>query len=411
MYGNMIRYLRNFIAPLSSVILMMMGNGFFVTFISLTLDSQGHSREQIGWVQSAYYFGMLLGAFKMEQLIKRIGHNQALAVFGSLGTCTILAMAMEYHFVAWLFFRFVAGLSLAAIYIVIESWMLAKSDATTRGIILSLYMIGLYSAQAISQQVIHFIDITSMTPYLIAAFFTSLSVIPVGLSISRVPIQEELESPPFSKLLFTSPFGATGSLMGGVVLSSLYTFYPLWGVSRNLSPQDLMTLTIGGGVIMQWPLGMLSDYFERRYVLLGIIAMIAFFCLISFMYSSESPGVIYPLSFLLGGVAFTLYPVSVTQLCDHLQPHQITKATAFLLIVYGLGAVIGPIITGAIITTFGLDTFFLLFILLMAVNAAVGIHSLTHRPHIHPDEQVNFLPLPRNTPIAYEMDPRAHEGQ
>ncbi|MCF7806772.1 MAG: MFS transporter, partial [Simkaniaceae bacterium] len=130
----------HFIPPLLSVILMMLASGFFTTFVSLYLNGHGVAKENIGLIQSAFYLGMLLGAFRMESLIRRVGHIQALAVFASLASGTVILQLISQNLIVWGAMRFLNGMSLAAIYIVIESWMLDYSTVKTRGVILSLYM-------------------------------------------------------------------------------------------------------------------------------------------------------------------------------------------------------------------------------------------------------------------------------
>lgn len=407
---SIIRLMINFAAPLSSVILMIFGSAFYTTFLSVFLDSEGYTRGEIGFIHSAYYFGMLLGAFQMEKLIKRVGHIQALAVFGSLATCSTLLQAMFQSLPAWIFLRFLVGLSLAALYIVIESWMLHHSTIKTRGVILSLYMISLYASQSISQQVLSLVDIHSFTPFLVSALFTSLSVIPVGLSTNRITLPPSHEALGFLYMIKTSPFGVAGCFISGLILSALYSFFPIFSVSREIPSENLMSITIAGGVLLQWPIGKFSDYFERRKTLLIIVLIALCLNLLIFSYKTGSTANILALSFLIGGFLFTLYPLSITQVCDHLDHSHITTATAFLLISYGFGSVLGPIVSSAVVSEYGINAIFLYFAILLGVLAAVGTYSMINRPVVPADEQNDFLPLPNVTPIAFEMDPRSTNG-
>jgi len=396
-------------APLLSVILMMLGNGFFISFISLSLDYEGFSHDSIGWIQSAYYLGMLLGAFKMERIIRRIGHVQALMVFGSVATSTILLQALSYDFTSWLLLRFIAGVCLAAIYIVIESWMLEQSETNSRGMILSLYMISLYGAQSISQQFLSVFSIASAAPYLVAALLISLSTIPVGLSTKKIVIPDDAMPLKFLKIIKISPFGSGNCFISGMVLSAILSFFPLYALEKGISPAHLMSLTIAGGVLLQWPLGCLSDVFERRKVLLTVVLACTLTAAILFFYTGSSAAIMLSLAFIIGGFSFTLYPLGVTQACDHLEPHQITKATSYLLIFYGLGAVVGPIVAAWVIKVLGIYFLFFYFIILLGALSLLGSYAVFKRKKIAIEDQNMFLPLTRTTPIAYEMDPRSEE--
>jgi len=406
---NLVRLLIHFSAPLASVILMIFGSAFFTTFISVYLDSYGYGKSEIGYIQSSFFLGMLVGAFQMERLIKRVGHIQALAVFGSLLTCMTLAMALYHDFATWMFLRFLSGLSMAALYIVIESWMLEESSLTTRGAILSVYMICLTSAQSASQQVLQLVEIQSYSPFLISAIFSSLSVIPVGLSTNRVIIPTGYEPVSFSDIVKTSPFGITGCFIAGIIMSTIYSFFPIFSETISIPSANLMSITIAGGVFLQWPIGKLSDYFERRRTILIVLAItlaLSIIALNSQFFPAYGTLILF---FFLGGFAFTIYPLSVTQVCDHFDPAVITTAMSLLLIAFGLGSVGGPITTAYLVAEFGISSIFIYFSLLLASLLVVGAITSIQRPIVPLEEQTDFIPVPTATPVAYEMDPRGDE--
>ncbi|MGA8163767.1 MAG: MFS transporter [Waddliaceae bacterium] len=408
---NLLRLIINFFAPLASVGLMIFGSAFYTTFLSVFLDSEGYTRGEIGYVHAAFFLGMLLGAFQMEKLIKRVGHIQALAVFGSLATSSTLLQALSQTFLAWIFLRFLFGLSLAALYIVIESWMLGHSTPKTRGVILSLYMICLYASQSASQQVLSFVDIHSFTPFLVSALFTSLSVIPVGLSTSRITLPPSHEPIGFFRIIKLSPFGVSGCFISGLLLSALYSFFPILAVSKGIPSANLMSVTIAGGVILQWPIGKFSDYFERRKTLLVMVIMTLCLTLMGYLYGEASSTQVLSLSFLIGGFSFTLYPLCITQVCDHLHHSNITTATALLLIAYGFGSVLGPVASSMVVDAFGINSLFLYFAALLAILAGIGAYTTMRRPIIPLEDQTEFQPLTNVSSVAYEMDPRSENGE
>jgi MFS family permease len=398
-----------FSAPIASVALMMFGAAFFTTFLSLNLDRLGYSGTQIGFIQSAYFLGMLVGGFRMERVIKRVGHIQALTVFGSLATSSVLMQALFQDFFIWIFLRFAVGISIASIYIVIESWMLSNSSVKTRGTVLALYMMSLYISQSGSQQFISFIDIEGYTPYLVSALFISLSIIPVGLSTCKFTVEHSHQSIGMLKIAKSSPFGVSGCIASGMMLSAIYTFFPLLALSRDIPVENLMSLTIFGGVVLQWPIGKLSDYFERRRTLLIVVFLTMLLSVMGFAIRGESLTTVYLMSFLFGGLAFTLYPLCITQVCDQLQHSQITTATAFLLIAYGCGSVAGPVCSSRMIQFFGIDSLFLYFALLLGTLTLIGIYTTLKKPVIPLAEQNAYVPLTNVTTVACEMDPRGEE--
>lgn len=408
-YFSFFRLIFKFAAPLSSVALMMFGNAFYTTFLSLFLDSKGYSRGDIGIIQSAYFLGMLVGGIRMESVIRRVGHIQALTVFGSLATSSILLQAMFQDFYLWAVLRFIVGLSVASIYIVIESWMLGHSNLKSRGIVLALYMMSLYISQSMSQQILSVVDVTSYTPFLLCALFTSLSTIPVGLSTSKFKVEHAHSPLGMLNIAKRSPFGVAGCIMSGMMLSAIYTFFPLLALSRDVPPENLMTLTIFGGVLLQWPIGKLSDYFERRKTLLVVVITTLLLALGGYAFKGDSLAGVYIMTFLFGGLSFTLYPLCITQVCDQLDHSDITKATALLLVAYGCGSVMGPLFSSGMIELLGIDSVFLYFALLLTVLTTIGIYTSIKKPVIPLKDQNPFMPLNNVTPVACEMDPRGDD--
>ena len=74
------RVFRGIIAPLLSLVIVMLGNGFFTTFTSLRFSIEGYPNFVVGILSGAYYLGMMLGALYVERLIGRIGHIRSFAL-------------------------------------------------------------------------------------------------------------------------------------------------------------------------------------------------------------------------------------------------------------------------------------------------------------------------------------------
>lgn len=402
---NTLKLALYFMAPLLSVVFMMLGSGFFATFLSLFLEQHGHSTNKIGFIYSAYCLGMLLGSFQMEKVIRRIGHVQALAVFGSIASSAILIQGISDHFMIWLIMRFLHGLSIAAIYVVIESWLLQHSTLAVRGIVMSLYMVAIYVSQSASQQFLKVIDLQEQAPFLIGAIFTSLSIIPVGLSTKRIVLPSEKRgSIPFIAIIKAAPLGVVGCLVSGFILSAIYSFFPVFALHKNILASNLMTVTIAGAVLLQWPLGKLSDYFERRKTLMAVVFAGLASTLLTFVYTGSCVGVVMTLCFFMGGFTFAIYPLSATHVCDCVDPDDLTKVAALLLAVYGFGSIIGPMIAAAIIDLFTLHGLFMYFSFLLFLLDLLGIYVVLKGPATVINDQNVFMPRPKVTPVAKTQD-------
>lgn len=398
---------RRALSPLLSIALLMLGNGFFTTFVSVRLYLDGHSALIVGLVQSAFYAGYLLGALKIEALMHRIRHIRAYAFFTCIATAILLMQGLLVHPIIWIFERFVMGLCIASLYVVIESWLLIISPQSTRGKLLGFYMLSLYGAQSLSQFFMDFLDLNTLSPFVVAATLSSLSMIPVTFTYTQVPDQGETERSGFFSILKRSPFGAGGCVISGLILSAIYSFLPNFAEKSNLSVSSIMSVTIAGGFLLQWPLGHLSDIFDRRKILLLVSALTIVPCIAIMILKLEIAYIIGPV-FFLGGMTFTLYPLSITHVTDRHLSEDLTSITAVLLFAYSFGSVLGPLIAPFFIKFFQPHGLFIYIGAMGGLLTLTGLLSTIFSKPVPREDQNDFVPL-TGSPLSYELDPRSNE--
>ncbi len=396
-------------SPLASLVLAVTSGSFFLTFISVKINIIDGSEITLGLIHSAFYGGMLIGALKSEEIINRVGHIRAFASFSSLLTFTIIIQALYQVPKFWIFLRFFAGFSTAAVYVIIESWLLAQSTKKNKGKILSIYMLCLYSAQTLGQFGLDIIDLDSIQPFLLAASVASISVIPASLTYMKAPEIEPLPKMAITKYFQASPLGFIGCMVSGLILSSIYGFLPNYALDNKISVSILVGTTIAGGFVLQWPIGKLSDMFDRTkiIILLTLITIISCFMLVMIPMQNI---LIYIISFFFGGFCFTLYPVCIAQVCDHLDNSNIINVTGVLLFSYGLGAVVGPPILAFLVKIFSSTAIFYYISFVSFALFIFGLYSwITVKP-VAEEDQVDFVAVPRVSPVASALDPRAENN-
>lgn len=386
-------------SPLASLVLSVASGSFFLTFISVKINSIDGSEIALGVIHSAFYGGMLFGALRSEEIINRVGYIRAFASFSSLLTFTIIFQALYQSPNFWIFLRFFAGFSTAAIYVIIESWLLAQSTKSNKGKILSIYMLCLYSAQTIGQFGLDIIDVSTMQPFLLAALIASISMVPASLTHMKAPEIQKLPKIAASKYFTASPLGFIGCIISGIMLSSIYGFLPSYALDNNLSVSVLVGITIAGGFVLQWPIGKLSDMFDRAVIitLLGLTIIIVCFIII---FAPLHNIAVYTISFFLGGLCFTLYPVCIAQVCDYLSNSNIINITGVLLFAYGIGAVSGPPILAFSVKLFSSTALFYFIAFVSLILFTFGIYSLKTVKAVSQDKQVDFVAIPRVSPVV-----------
>ncbi len=399
-------------SPILSLVIIMLGISFFNTFTSVRIISEGGATYLTGVVYSAYYAGMMFGAVYIERFITRVGHIRGFSIFAS--SCAVAVMLQSFFDspYVWIIFRFITGLTCAGLFIVIESWLLLLSSPSTRGQVLSLYMVALYSAQGLGQFILNSMDLTGMLPFSVTVIFASLSIIPVCLMRANAPSTSEPEIINIFYIFKKTPLGFIGNFVAGMVLSSFYALGPVYAENTGFSIFEIsliMGCTIFGGMALQWPLGLLSDVMERRKVIILTSFLLFSTSLTLFLYSQPPLWFLLILLILFGGFSFTLYPLSITHCCDYFSAAGITAITCSCLIIYGIGCIIGPLVAPfamAVATPSGL------FLYTAVLALSLSFYGVWRRKKfLPPDTKEPFVPLPSTTPTGANLDPRLGEDK
>lgn len=408
----MLSFIRNLIAPLSSLFIMLLSNGLYTTLISVRLDIESAPNWLIGLASSAYYAGFMIGCLQIETFISRIGHIRAFAIFAALITVSSLLPGMIPNHTTWIAMRCITGFSMAGVYIVIESWLLAASDTRNRGRIVSIYMIVLYGGQSFGQLLLNVGNPRQITQFCIASILACLAIIPVCLTYRASPDIETTSHLSLRKIYQVSPTGMVNVFIAGMILGSIYGFLPVFvhGLSGGVTDVSItMLLVILGGMSLQYPIGHLSDIIDRSWMMLLLVLatiVLSFGIYFSIFYSKI---LFWILIFIFGGISFTLYPIGISHTCDRVGKEDIVAVISGLVLSYSLGATIGPLIAPFFMTGMGDGGLFLYFASLAGVMAIFMLWRWQRRPGVSTEEQGDYAAVPRTTPMASELNPRCEE--
>ncbi|MBZ6064619.1 MFS transporter [Aeromonas schubertii] len=402
--------LRRLLSPLTSLVIFILGHGMFNTLLTVRLSAEGVSPEAIGLVSAAYFGGLVLGAFVNARLIIRVGHIRAYAAYASLLCFLFLLHGMVVEPLSWTVMRLIGGFATGGLFVVLESWMLVSSTPANRGRLMSLYMILLYGSLAMGQLLLKWVDPLALTPFALCAMAATLSVVPLALSRVAMPAMVAPQPVGVRELVRLTPAGMGSSFTSGLLLGAIYGLMPLYFTDSGASlPRvaEMMALVILGGMCLQYPIGRVSDRYDRRLVILLLCCVLTLLALLMVLLpESWREPMAGGLVFLLGGMAFSIYPLSLSHACDELHPDQVLGANQGLLLSYSLGAMIGPLLAPLLIRSLGPQGLFIYFALCGALLAAYLSWRKRQRQPIPLDEHQVFIPVPPNTPMTAELEPR-----
>lgn len=391
---------------------LMAGSGFLSTLLSLRLQTAGVPALLIGLIGTAYYAGLTVGSLRAARVIGRVGHIRAFAAFLAVFTAATLAFALHQAFWLWAALRFVQGVSLAGVFICVESWLNERAEARTRGSILAFYMIATYGGSGTGQFLLDLGKTEPTLPFIASAILLSLAVLPVVLTRIPSPSLDAASPLPFRSLYAISPLGIAGASITGLMLGAFYALGAVYVHGLGLDQArtaTFMSAVIFGGVALQMPIGRLSDRFDRRTVLIATFTGVALVALaLGLGLPVGRP--LLGLGALFGGLLFTLYPLCVAHTNDYLTPAQRVAASGGLILIYSVGAAVGPIIAAAVMTGLGPGGLFDCIAAAALGAAGFGLWRRQVRMATPNDRQLPYQGLPQTTPMSATLDPNAAEG-
>jgi MFS family permease len=401
--------LRPVLVLLSAIFLLMAGSGPLNTMIGVRLEAAGASPPVIGAAMAAYFGGLTLGSLFAYRLVTACGHIRAFAAFASALSAVSLIYALHLNPLLWGALRLSEGFCMAGLFICVESWLNDTTSSEARGKVLAFYMICLYSGQAAGQFFLNLPDPTGFLLFVLVSILISVAAIPVAVTRVTPPFLPNVTGLSFRHLYRTSPLGLVGTVASGLVLGSFYSLGPAFasGIGLPLAQTGLfMSAAIFGGVLLQLPVGRLSDAFDRRLVIVSVLAAMLLVSLGAAAVAGTSGGALYLAAALFGGSSFALYPLCVAHMNDHLEPRERVSASGGLILAYSGGATLGPLMAAGVVSVMGGAGLFAFTAAVAALSLAFGLWRIRARPSPPPEKQGLYQMLPRTTPVAAPLDPR-----
>ncbi len=352
-------------ASVSSLLLgvafLIVGHGLQLIVVPLRAAAEGWSHVEIGALGSAYYIGFVAGCLGGPYAILRAGHIRAFAAAVSLAAAAIAAHPLWVVFPAWFVLRLVIGASLAALYLIIESWLNDRATNASRGVIMSAYIVVNFVAITVGQLMVTLYSVAAFQLFAIASLSMSLATIPVALTRSAQPAPITLVSFRPRALYDASPVGVIGVTAIGVANGAFWALGVVFAVGAGLTTRQaaiFMSVATVGGALMQWPVGRLSDRIDRRLVLVALLAAAALVGVLLALLPLW-PSAWLALAFLFGVATLPTYSIAAAHAYDHAAAGTYVETAAGILLANACGAIVGPLVAAALMQRTGSATLFL----------------------------------------------------
>jgi len=405
--------LKKIIFPISSlffaIAFLAIGYGMILTFIGVYLKDLGVNNTVIGIINAAFFLGAILSSIFSQKIISTVGHIRSFAAFAALMIISFLLHSVFFNEILWAALRLISGFSFYGLLIILESWLNEKSSEESRGKILAIYTIIFYLATALGQLFLNIDEHFKQFIFTIGSVLVLFSVLIISLTKIKEPILEPFDKFSFPKIFSIVPLATVTSFISGFVVGGFFTMLPIYILMQSDSLElvsKFMLISIIGGLISQWPVGILSDKYGRRK-LISIVSFLSAFTSLFFILYAQEELYLYILGFFLGLTIFTLYPLAVARANDVVdESKDIIEISRTLLFTYGIGSFLSPLIIGVGLSLSPNFLFISFFILCFILS----IYALTQERVKDKDLSV-FV----NIPVASgaelpQLDPRQDEN-
>ena len=430
------KILKNTWALFTGIGIILLANGLQGNLMGVRSVIENFSSLSTGIIMSGYFIGYFVGSNLTPNMVSRVGHIRVFAAFASTASLSILIIATYVNPIVWTLGRFLTGLSLVSCYIVAESWLNDRANNRTRGKLLSVYMIINYFGLACGALLLNFDDPTSFKPFILVSILLSIALVPILLTKRPAPKFKKIGTLSLVELYKISPLGTVSSFCTGAIYSALFAMFAVYATKINFTLFEisiLLFLTTIAGAFFQAPVGYLSDKYNRRVIIVLCNLFSAVFCLVLIFISGDKLFNLNALHLLLNinilqdfnlltyagssklyffiiitvyaGITLCIFSLNLAHTNDFVPKEKFVAAGGGLQLVFGLGAMGGPLLCSIVMDILGPNGYFVYLIIFHIIIGLFGIYRMSIRRVIeNPDN--TFTPLPRNiTPLGIELDP------
>ncbi|TRD23084.1 MFS transporter [Palleronia caenipelagi] len=378
--------------------LLMVGNGMQGTLLGVRGELEGFGTFELSIIMSAYFVGFLGGSRLAPEMIRRVGHVRVFAALASFISAILILFPSITEPWAWTLLRLGIGFCFSGVYVTAESWLNNATTSDNRGQALSLYMIVQMGGIVAAQALLVLGDPSGFILFVIPSVLVSLSFGPILLSISPTPPFETTKPMGLKDLYKASPLGCMGMFITGGMFAAQFGMASVYATQAGLGVAEVGTF-IGaiftGGLLLQYPIGWLSDKFDRRLLIV--------FCALFGGVVSAAAVILPPtlsnlmaIGFLTGGMINPLYSLLISYVADYLEYEDMAAASGGLVFLNGLGAIAGPVIIGAIMSAMGPAGFWVFVGALQFLLAAYALYRMTRRAAPSSDDYGAYVAVTPN---------------
>ncbi|NMM55201.1 MFS transporter [Paenibacillus aquistagni] len=341
-----------FVILITVVMFTGLSQGLLLPLLTIFLERMGVPSDLNGLNATALYFGTFVMMFFVERILRKLGYKRMLLGGMLVVTFALMLFPLFPSIGFWFVLRIVVGVGDSALHYATQLWAVTISPADRRGRNISLYGMAYGVGFSIGPLGIHLLGISDAAPFV---FIVALFILVMLIVWIKLPNQDmnamHGEARPekrYARSYQWAWFALLPSFLYGYMESSMNSNFPVYALRLGLDQTWIAFLLpfFGlGALILQLPLGILSDRVNRKAVLMSCgIAGGLLFCLVPLV--GDNPWGILILFMLIGGLVGSFFSLGLAYAADILPKAYLPSANVIASVHFSLGSIIGPNLGG-----------------------------------------------------------------
>jgi MFS family permease len=368
-------------AAIASISVVGIAIGLGTPLLSVVLEGRGHSATMIGLNTAVAGIASIAAAPLATPLAVRLGVVWTMLAMILVGALAFIGFYFAPSFWMWFPLRAILHVALTILFILSEVWISMSAPPNRRGFVLGVYATVLSLGFAFGPWLFAKMGSAGFLPFGVTFAVVLLAAIPVLLAARESPeihTGDDEEPVGFWRYIWLVPTATAAVLVFGAVETGGFALFPVYGNRIGYSEADaaLLLSMIGlGNVIMQIPIGLLSDRIRDRRMLLLACAVVGLAGMLALPWYATNWSLTAAILFVWGGAVAALYTIGLAHLGSRLTGRELASANAAFVFCYGFGMLVGPQAIGIGMDVFGptgfgysLALFFALYVVLAAAR-------------------------------------------
>lgn len=391
-----------------SMALVAVGNGLMFAYIPVRLGAEGFAPTWAGGILTGLSAGGIAGCLLTGWLVRRVGHARAYIVLSGLIVLSNAILGFGVDPFAWVVARVLYGFAICALFIVSQSWLNHSVENQIRGRVMAAFYVAYVVGLGVGYALLRFVEIGNAEAPLVGIVFTAFSMLPVGMTRLKPPPAPEAATIALRLAWRISPVGFAGMLAAGGLSMLVTGFAPIHATAIGYSQSQVATLLLAmplGTLLMQIPLGWISDRTDRRYVLIAASIIVALAGVVALTATGASLAVMIAIYIVWSGTSDAVYSLSNAHANDRAGKDDLVVLSSSMLFAWSVAGFIFPGLGTVLTGIYGTHSFMYLVVAIAVAFAGFVIWRVTAARPAEPSS--TFAPMSAQTPLPIaEPSPR-----